>query len=500
PGVIVESGDLDPEIRALTADSREVENGSIFAALAGSLTDGRDYIDQAIAKGAVAILADPSLQGRDFGRPLILDPNPRRRLALMAARFFGRQPENVVAITGTNGKTSVAGFTRQLWQGLGYPAAALGTLGLDAPGHASKAGLTTPDPVMLHQLLAELADGGIQHLALEASSHGLDQHRLDGVALKAAAFTNLSRDHFDYHGSVDAYFKAKARLFGELLHEDGIAVLNADSPEFDRLGTICRDRGIKLLAYGREAADIKLAASHPRDDGQNLTLDVQGRRFEVETELMGGFQAENLMAALGLVMATSEAPIDRQIETLSTLQGAPGRMQRVDGSPKGVSVFVDYAHTPDALAHVLGALRPHTKGVLMAVFGCGGDRDPGKRAQMGEIAASMADKVVVTDDNPRHEDAESIRRAILDACPGAIEIGDRAQAIHLAVRMLGVGDVLVVAGKGHETGQIVGRMVLPFDDVAVTKAAIEAGIKAALVEANGADPDDRAVLMDGCGR
>ncbi len=491
PGVAVEgSGDTDPPIRALTASSRQVEQGSLFAAFAGTNTDGRRYIGEAIAKGAAAILADPSLRGRELGVPLVIDPEPRRRFALMASRFFKRQPAGSVAVTGTNGKTSVANFTRQLWQALGLKAASLGTLGLEAPGFEGKAGLTTPDPVELHRLLAHLADADIQHLALEASSHGLDQHRLDGVVLRAAAFTNLSRDHFDYHGSVEAYFQAKARLFEKLLPGDGKAVLNADIPEVSRLRSICRERGLEVITYGRAGDDIELLERRVRADGQDLAVSVRGRPYDIRTRLMGGFQADNLMAALALAWATAgDDALDRLMAALGTIEGAPGRLQPVPGSQGDVSVFVDYAHTPDALAHVLDALRPHTEGALMVVFGCGGDRDPGKRPIMGKIAADRADKVFITDDNPRSEDPASIRQAILEACPDAVDAGDRDEAIHLAVSKLGVGDILVVAGKGHETGQTVGQSVLPFDDVAVVKAAL-AGFP-------GPDPNDHAPLLHG---
>ncbi len=473
-GVVVEgsTGD-DPEILALTANSREVDSGALFAAFAGTRTDGRDYIDKAIAKGAAAVLADPTMRGRNLGVPLIIDPAPRRLFALISSRFFGQQPAHAVAVTGTNGKTSIAHFTRQLWQALGLKAASLGTLGLDAPGFKGQAGLTTPDPVQLHKLLADLAGAGIQHLALEASSHGLDQHRLDGVVLEAAAFSNLSRDHFDYHGSVEAYFRAKARLFQELLPKTGKAVLNADIKEFDRLRAICRDRGVAVITYGRHADDIRLVGHHARSDGQDLDLAIRGRTYQVKSGLMGDFQADNLMAALALAWSTTDdGALDQLVAVLGSIEGAAGRLQQVDGSPLGVSVFVDYAHTPDALAHVLDALRPHAERALMVVFGCGGDRDAGKRPAMGKIASDRADKVFITDDNPRSEDPASIRRAILDACPSAVDVGDRSEAIHLAVRMLGVGDVLVVAGKGHETGQVVGQSVLPFDDVAVVKAAL----------------------------
>ncbi len=492
PGVAVDGhGDANPDIRSLTTDSREVKEGALFAAIAGTAFDGRDYVDEAVTKGAVAVLSDPSLQDRDLGVPLIIDQLPRRRLALLAKRFFGTQPGHIVAITGTNGKTSVASFTRQLWQAIGLKAAALGTLGLDAPNIDNEAGLTTPDPIKLHQLLATLVKADIQHLALEASSHGLDQHRIDGVDLKAAAFTNLSRDHFDYHCSVEAYFTAKARLFEALLPTDGVAVLNADIPEIDRLEAICRDRGINRLTYGRQGRDIRLVDRHAHQAGQDLVFDILGQTYRVKTALMGDFQADNLMAALALAWSTTSADsLEMLITSLGQIEGAPGRLQPVDGSPKGCSVFVDYAHTPDALAHVLDALRPHTEGALMVVFGCGGDRDAGKRPIMGKIAADRADKVFITDDNPRSEEPATIRRAILEACPGALEVGDRAEAIHLAVSKLGVGDILVVAGKGHETGQIVGALVHPFDDVAVVKTAF-----AELAEA---DLGDQTSLLNGC--
>ena len=417
------------------------------------------------------MLAGPELAGAELGVPLVLDPEPRRRLALMAARFYGPQPRCIVAVTGTSGKTSVADFVRQLWSHLGRPAASLGTLGLIAPGGRSVTGLTTPDPVRLHALLTELAAAGIDHLALEASSHGLDQRRLDGVHLRAAAFTNLSRDHFDYHGTFEGYLAAKRRLFSELLPPGGTAVLNADAPEFEMLATLCRAREIAVLDYGRRAQRLRLTAREPQPDGQALELALDRRRHRVATRLVGGFQAANLLAALGLVMASGE-DAEAAIALLERLEGAAGRLERVGIHPSGAPVFVDYAHKPDALAQVLDALRPHTRGRLMVVFGCGGDRDPGKRPLMGEIAGARADLVVVTDDNPRSEEPAAIRRAILAASPGALEIGDRRQAIRAAVSELRAGDVLVVAGKGHESGQIVGETVLPFDDAVEVRAAL----------------------------
>jgi UDP-N-acetylmuramoyl-L-alanyl-D-glutamate--2,6-diaminopimelate ligase len=473
PGVRVEgTGWESTEIKALTADSRAVEPGSLFAALAGSRSDGRTFIPQAIERGAAAILADPSLAGQDFGRPLILDAVPRRRLALLAARWYGRQPAAVVAVTGTSGKTSVAHLTRQIWASLGLAAGALGTLGLQAPRVALPGGLTTPDSIRLQALLAELATAGIDHLALEASSHGLDQHRLDGVRLKAAAFTNLSRDHFDYHHTEAAYFAAKARLFETLLPAGGTAVLNADVPEFGPLSKICRTRGIDVLDYGSEAEKLRLLGQEQRPDGQRLILAVDGVEHMIETALVGGFQAANLLAAIGLVLASGALPPAEVIAAAKEVRGVPGRLELIGRHASGAPVFVDYAHKPDALEKVLTTLRPHVSGQLSVVFGCGGDRDPGKRAPMGEIACRHADRVFITDDNPRSEEPETIRRAILDACPGGIDVADRGDAIRRALDELRDGDLLVVAGKGHETGQIVGDRVLPFDDAAVIRAAL----------------------------
>jgi UDP-N-acetylmuramoyl-L-alanyl-D-glutamate--2,6-diaminopimelate ligase len=472
PGVSVQGAAWrELEISGLSADSRTLPPGALFAALAGSRLDGRAFIADAVARGAAVVLTDPSLAGAEFGVPLILDANPRRRLALIAARWFGRQPRWVAAVTGTNGKTSVASFARQMWQALGTPAAALGTLGLDGPQGHRVTGLTTPDPIQLHAVLAALADAGVEHLAIEASSHGLAQYRLDGVRLSAAAFTNLSRDHFDYHGSVADYLAAKRRLFSELLPSEGIAVLNADQPQFEPLAEVCRGRGIAVLDYGRRARRLRLIALEPRADGVGLGFVVDGREHRVETGLSGAFQASNLLAALGLLIATG-ADAEAAVEVMAELKGVPGRLERVAVHPSGAPIFVDYSHTPDALAVVLDAVRPHAAGRLFVVFGCGGDRDPGKRALMGRIAAERADFVFVTDDNPRSEEPAAIRRAIIEACPDAIEISDRGQAIRAALAELEAGDLLVVAGKGHETGQIVGDRVLPFDDALEVRRAL----------------------------
>ena len=469
----------DPEIAGITADSRRVKPGFLFAALRGTQQDGRAFAADAVKKGAAAILTDdadalrldPETQRRVA---IIADANPQRRLALLAARFYARQPRTIAAVTGTNGKTSVAHFTREIWTDLGHPAASLGTLGLVTSAGRRTGALTTPDPVALHRDLAELATQGIEHAAIEASSHGLAQFRLDGVAVAAAAFTNLTRDHLDYHGDMAAYRAAKQRLFSGLLKPDGAAILNADSPEFAGLSALCRARGHRVIAYGAAAeAELRIVERIPTRDGQRISLALFGRRHDIELPLVGEFQAMNVLAALGLVIATGTSA-DRAISCLDHLTGVPGRLQRVGETAAGAVVFVDYAHTPDALATVLAALRPHAESRLAIVFGAGGDRDRGKRPLMGQVTSELADLVYVTDDNPRSESAEKIRRAIIAAAPQAIEIGDRREAIAAAIAALRRGDILVIAGKGHETGQIIGDKVLPFDDGVVAHEAIAA--------------------------
>lgn len=466
-------GDGTVEITGLTADSREVRPGDLFAALGGARTDGRRFVADAVARGGRAVLGPPGLGALAPGVPVVEDPDPRRRLALMAARLHARQPRAVVAVTGTNGKTSTAVFTRQLWAALGHRAASLGTLGLDAPGRREPGALTTPDPVRLHALLAGLAADGVEHVALEASSHGLDQRRLDGLVLAAGAFTNLSRDHLDYHGSEAAYLAAKRRLFRELLPPGAAAVLNADAPEHGLLLADAAERRLEVIDYGRAARRLRLLDQQPEGLGQRLELAFDGRRHAVTVPLVGPFQAMNVLAALGLVLATG-GDLARALATLPTLEGAPGRMQLVARAPGGAAVFVDYAHTPDALEKALLALRGHTAGRLAVVFGCGGDRDPGKRPIMGRIARSLADRVYVTDDNPRGEPPSEIRRAILVEAAGAREIGDRGRAIAEAIAELRPGDVLLVAGKGHETGQTVAGVTRPFDDAEVCREAVAA--------------------------
>lgn len=470
PGAAPEPGN-GPEITGLTADSRAVRPGFLFAAFAGTKTDGRRFIADAVARGAAAILTDePDDTAQRFPAVTVVrDPNPRRRLALLAARFHAPQPHVIAAVTGTSGKTSVASFTRQIWTLLGEKAASIGTLGIVAPEFSRYGSRTTPDPVSLHRDLAKLARHGVGHVVLEASSHGLDQYRLDGLALRAAAFTNLSRDHLDYHPDMGLYLDAKLRLFRELLPETGVAVLNADSDVFGRVSASCRQR---VIAYGTGVdAQIRLLSRRPLPEGQDVDLDLMGCRGGVRLPLIGAFQAENVLAASGLAIACGASP-ERVLAVLSRLQGVPGRLELAATHPSGAPIYIDYAHKPDALEQVLRALRPHTEGRLVVAFGCGGDRDQGKRPVMGAVAARLADQVIVTDDNPRGEDPAAIRAAILAACPGAREIGGREDAIGAAIAGLLPRDLLVIAGKGHETGQIVGDRTLPFDDAEVARECV----------------------------
>jgi len=464
------------EVIGLTADSRQVRPGFLFAALPGWRQDGRDFIDNAVARGAVAVLAPKGTTVQDHRPPIavLTDDNPRRRLSLMAARFHDRQPATIAAVTGTNGKTSVVGFTRQIWSTLGHQAAAMGTLGITAP-HPQRpmdrpGQLTTPDPVTLHADLKALAEAGFEHLALEASSHGLDQHRLDGVRVTAAGFTNLGRDHLDYHGSMDAYLAAKRHLFDRVMAPGGVAVLNADAPEFEALSRACRARRHRIISYGRTGADIRLDDISPSARGQRLKVTVFGEARSMLLPMVGTFQAFNALCALGLAVSTGADPA-AAMAACERLCGVPGRLQLAARHRSGAPIYVDYAHTPDALRAALDALRPHARGRLVVVFGCGGERDRGKRPEMGRIAEAVADQVIVTDDNPRGEDAAAIRRQILDGCRRAREIGDRAEAIRAAAAGLTPRDLLLIAGKGHETGQVVGGRTLPFDDVTVARLA-----------------------------
>lgn len=465
------------DILGLSSDSREVQPGYLFAALAGTEADGADYIGDAIRHGAVAVLAQPDVVTKcsksvaDEDVQVFADTNPRRRLALMAARFYPRQPETVVAVTGTNGKTSVVSFAQQIWEYLGYQAASLGTIGVKGPQIDIRLEHTTPEPVELHKIIDGMAAAGVDHLAIEASSHGLDQFRLDGVRVAAAAFTNLTRDHLDYHLNAEDYLYAKLRLFGEVMAPGGIAVLNADDPAFVNFEDICWARGHRIITVGSGDADLCLVDCAAGTESQSLTIEWQGARHQVELPLIGDFQATNALVAAALAIGTGAAPA-KVFEALGRLVGPRGRMELVARHPEGAPVFVDYAHTPDALQNVLKALRPYTDNRLSVVFGCGGDRDPGKRVQMGRIASELADTIVITDDNPRGEDPEGIRAKIISAVPQARNIGNRAEAIRFAISELHGGDVLVIAGKGHESGQIAGGVLTPFDDAEEVRDAV----------------------------
>lgn len=463
------------QLKGLTQDSRMVKAGYLFAAFPGAKSDGRDFIPTAIDHGAVAVLAPEGTALPDGAKniELITDPYPRRAFAKLAAAYYGAQPEHVVAVTGTNGKTSTALFVEQLWEAAGYKAASLGTLGVRTAGVVQSGSMTTPDPVALHAGLADLNAAGVTHLAMEASSHGLDQFRLDGVEMEAAGFTNLSHDHLDYHGDLESYFQAKARLFSELLPESGTAVINADLKITPDLLKICNDRGLKTLTYGHKGKDLKLISVKPTGQGQKLELGVLGVHKDITLPLVGEFQVMNALCALGLVLANDAEHKTAYVDALEKLQGAPGRLQLISGHPKEAAVYVDYAHTPDALENVLQALRPHTRGKLVCVFGCGGERDKAKRPVMGAIAGAHADTVIVTDDNPRGETPGDIRAQILSAAVGAQEIGDRRKAIQSAIQNLEKEDVLVIAGKGHEQGQVFAGRTDPFDDVQEAQSAIE---------------------------
>ncbi|MAZ76113.1 MAG: UDP-N-acetylmuramoyl-L-alanyl-D-glutamate--2,6-diaminopimelate ligase [Micavibrio sp.] len=467
--------DKDVLIKGITSDSRLVKAGYLFAAMPGSKEDGTKYIADAINHGAVALLVHDKVALPEIPEhvTVIKTENTRKSFASIAKKFYKLQPDNIVAVTGTSGKTSTVSFTQQLWHLAGITnCASLGTLGVSGPGIKRYGRLTTPDTESLHAELADLSAVGITHLAMEASSHGLDQYRLDGVHVDAAAYTNLSRDHLDYHKDMNGYFEAKSRLFSELLDIEGTAVINKDDEYADRLVEICKDRGVRTITFGHSGDDIKLISRLPKPSGQKIEISVSGKEYSLTLPLVGDFQVMNALCALGLVLASDNDP-GKYVPLLQKLRGVPGRLQLVEGSQKG-AVYVDYAHKPAALETVLKTLRPHTEGRLICLFGCGGDRDAGKRPMMGKIADDLSDVVVVTDDNPRSEDAALIRREILTACPDAKEIGDRADAIAWCVSHLQEGDVLLVAGKGHEEGQIIGGKVEPFNDVEEVEKSIKA--------------------------
>ncbi|HSE73545.1 MAG TPA: UDP-N-acetylmuramoyl-L-alanyl-D-glutamate--2,6-diaminopimelate ligase [Dongiaceae bacterium] len=466
----LQSGDGDVDVRDLAVDSRRLRPGALFAALPGARFDGRDFVPAAIKGGASAILAPDGSRFADLpqGVALLTAREPRRALALIAARFFARQPHCIAAVTGTGGKTSTVAFARQLWSLEGREAASIGTLGVVSRKLNDPGSLTTPDPIALQRILAQLADNGVTHLAIEASSHGLDQHRLDGVEITAAAFTNLSQDHLDYHADMARYFEAKLRLFSDLLPEGGTAVVNLKLAEAPRVIETARKRRHRLITFGNGEADIRIRKQTPTPQGQLLELSLFGAHHVTEFPVAGGFQAENLLAAIGLVVG-SGSDANKIAGLVGSMVGVAGRIEHVADTPAGGAVYVDYAHKPGALEAVLTTLRPHAARQLVVVFGCGGDRDRGKRPMMGEIATRLADRVIVTDDNPRSEPPASIRSEILARAPGAVEVGERAEAIRVAMSELKAGDLLVIAGKGHETYQIVGDRTYPFDDAEVAR-------------------------------
>ncbi|MBK6466440.1 MAG: UDP-N-acetylmuramoyl-L-alanyl-D-glutamate--2,6-diaminopimelate ligase [Rhodobacter sp.] len=469
----------DPALSGLTLDSRAARPGTLFAALPGSTRHGADFIATALELGAAAILTDPMgaiIASEALGRSdaaLVVADDPREALAYAAALWFAAQPETMVAVTGTNGKTSVATFTRQIWAALGHEAINIGTTGIEG-AWAAPSSHTTPDQITLHRMLSQAAAAGVTHAAMEASSHGLDQRRLEGVRLKAAGFTNLTQDHLDYHHTMEAYLAAKIGLFTRLLPEDGAAVVNLDGAHGSDIAEIALTRGLSLLTTGTgQGADLQIAAIRPDATGQEVRYLWQGRAFQTRLNLIGAFQAENVALAAGLAIAAGDLP-EAVLATLPRLTGVRGRMQLAATRANGASVFVDYAHTPDAVATALTALRPHVMGRLVIAFGAGGDRDTSKRPLMGAAAAAHADVLFVTDDNPRGEDPAAIRAAILTACPEANEVGDRAEAILRAVDALQPGDALLIAGKGHETGQVINGDVFPFDDVEQASIAVAA--------------------------
>lgn len=459
-------GGEDAVVTGFAIDHRKVAPGTVFGAFAGARVNGEDYIDAAVAAGAVAVVARP--EARVVGAAHIAADNPRACFADLAARFFAPFPPVTAAVTGTNGKTSTVELTRQLWRMAGHHAASIGTLGVTTADERVSTGLTTPDVVTFLSNVAGLAREGVTHLAFEASSHGLSQYRIQGLPVRAAAFTNLSRDHLDYHKDMAEYFTAKLRLFAEVLDEGGTAVVWVDDPHAERVVDLARVRGNRLITVGEHGDTLRLTKREPSLLGQTLTIEADGRTHTVRLPLIGAYQAANALVAAGLVIACG-GEVGSTLAGLARLQPVRGRLERAAIARSGAPVYVDYAHTPDAIEAAIAALKPHAAGRLIVVLGAGGDRDAGKREPMGEAAARGADHVIVTDDNPRTEDAAAIRREVLKGAPHATEIGDRRDAIRAAIGMANADDIVLVAGKGHEQGQIVGDLVLPFDDVTVAR-------------------------------
>lgn len=471
-GVLIPVNEVKTVPNSVYIDSRLVKEGGLFVAIPGYKHDGAVFINEALSRGASAIVAPEGAASKmadyfkdKYPKVSFFETTEIRKTAsLLASQFYPKQPETIVAVTGTNGKTSVVSFIRQIWDHLGLPAASLGTLGLIIEGQPLPAptgtkGINTPDYVMLHQILQDLKEQGIEHLAFEASSHGLHQHRLDSVRVKAAVFTNFSNDHLDYHHTLDGYFEAKSRLFQEVMGPHTHAILNTDIPEYEKLRSICDKRKIKTITFGKNGEAIRLVSLVPGDDNQDVYIEIDGKPFNFILPLVGQFQVYNVMAALGAVISCG-GNVDLAVDACVNLKVVPGRLEKV--SP---GIYVDYSHTPDALSVALKALRPHTKGKLWVLFGCGGNRDAFKRPVMGEIADQLADNIIITDDNPRDEDPAKIRKQILAKCPRASEIPSRHEAIVTAVNELQQGDVLLIAGKGHETYQLIGDQVIPFNDV-----------------------------------
>ncbi|MCI0466386.1 MAG: UDP-N-acetylmuramoyl-L-alanyl-D-glutamate--2,6-diaminopimelate ligase [Beijerinckiaceae bacterium] len=475
PQAFIPDALAEREIKGISDDSRKVTDGMVFFAVPGTHADGLAYVPHAVKRGAIAVIAERGPETPIDPAVFIMTEDVRSALAQASARLYPRQPGTIAAVTGTSGKTSVAEFVRQIWTDLGADAASLGTLGIVAPSGPVAGALTTPDPVSLHKTLDRLARGGITHLALEASSHGILQRRLDAVHLTAAAFTNLSRDHLDYHLTLEDYLNAKLELFGRLLQPGQTAVIDADSGVADKVMAACRKRGLHIIATGFKGTALRLLEAEAEGFTTRIRLDYEGKGFLLRLPLAGSFQASNALVAAGLCIATGSPP-DAVLAALEKLKGAPGRLE-LAGRHKGAPIFIDYAHKPDALDKALKALRPFVRGKLIVVFGCGGDRDAGKRPLMGEVAARLADRVIVTDDNPRSEDPAAIRKAILEGTKGAgnVEaVSGRALAIARAVALLSEGDCLLIAGKGHETGQIIGDTILPFSDAGCVGALLGA--------------------------
>jgi UDP-N-acetylmuramoyl-L-alanyl-D-glutamate--2,6-diaminopimelate ligase len=459
--------DDQTSVTGFAIDHRKVAPGNIFGAFAGAKVNGEDFIEAAIAAGAIAVVARPGIAIK--GAVHISSDEPRRKFALLAARFFEPFPDIAVAVTGTNGKTSTVEMTRQLWRMAGHHAASIGTLGITTADERVVTGLTTPDIVTFLSNMAGLNREGVSHVAFEASSHGLHQCRTEGLPVRAAAFTNLSRDHLDYHGDMANYFTAKLRLFSEVVDGDGAAVIWADAGEYSaRVIDLARERGLALFTVGTNGSALRLVERMPGQLGQQLVIEAEGQTYKVTLPLIGAYQAANALIAAGLVIATG-GDVAGTLANLARLQPVRGRLERAVITPAGAPVYVDYAHTPDAIEAAIEALRPHCKGRLILVFGAGGDRDTGKRPEMGAIAMGMADVVIVTDDNPRSEDPAVIRADILAAAPGAREVPGRREAIAAAIADAGPDDIILIAGKGHEQGQIIGDKILPFDDVTVAR-------------------------------